>query len=310
MQFVFSPMWGRISDRIGRRPILLVGLTGSVIFYGLFGIASNIPSWATLTDQSFTELLNEGIPEPVLAKILFLKDRRQSHDELFYELDKVLAPQERERWRKEIVNHADIPRDLCWLALALLFLSRLGAGVAGASVSTAAAVIADCTTPDKRAKGMALIGVAFGFGFTCGPLIGYLGLTVFDQAHWAPGATASLLSLIALLLAIRLFKETRRPGTAPASRVLFSLSRTREVLRMPTVGALVLIYFLVIFGFANFEGTLSVLTKSAFNMTDRENFLIFAYVGGGVDGRAGRLLSPLRRTRCRRSGCSPSVWAS
>src|SRR5580698_9849055 len=43
MQFFFSPMWGRISDRIGRRPILLIGLGGSVVFYGLFGYASDLP---------------------------------------------------------------------------------------------------------------------------------------------------------------------------------------------------------------------------------------------------------------------------
>jgi len=30
MQFLFAPIWGRISDRIGRRPILLLGLAGSV----------------------------------------------------------------------------------------------------------------------------------------------------------------------------------------------------------------------------------------------------------------------------------------
>jgi DHA1 family tetracycline resistance protein-like MFS transporter len=213
MQFVFSPMWGRISDRIGRRPVLLIGLSGSVVFYGLFGIAS------------------------------------------------------------------DIPAEQSWFALGLLFLSRLGAGVAGASVSSAAAVIADCTPPEKRAKGMALIGAAFGIGFTFGPLIGYLGLTVFDQAHWAPGAMASLLSLGALLLAIRLLPETRKPGTIPAGRALFSIGRTAEVLSMPTIGALVLIYFLVIFGFANFEGTLSMFTASAFHLNDRSNFLVFAYVG-------------------------------
>ena len=213
MQFVFSPMWGRISDRIGRRPVLLIGLCGSVVFYALFGAASVIPT------------------------------------------------------------------ELSWLALGLLFISRLGAGVAGASVSSAAAVIADCTTPDNRAKGMALIGAAFGFGFTFGPLIGYLGLTLFDQAHWAPGAIASLLSLGALLLAIRLLPETRVPGTTPANRALFSLERTMEVLRMPTVGALVLIYFLVIFGFANFEGTLSMFTDFAFHLNEQDNFLVFAYVG-------------------------------
>src|SRR6266498_1043609 len=39
MQFLFAPIWGRLSDRHGRRPILLVGLTGSVVFYTLFGVA-------------------------------------------------------------------------------------------------------------------------------------------------------------------------------------------------------------------------------------------------------------------------------
>src|SRR5690349_15823489 len=38
MQFVFSPMWGRVSDRIGRRPVLLISLGGSVVFYALFGL--------------------------------------------------------------------------------------------------------------------------------------------------------------------------------------------------------------------------------------------------------------------------------
>src|SRR5262245_4983590 len=36
MQFLFAPVWGRVSDRVGRRPILLLGLVGSVVFYGLF----------------------------------------------------------------------------------------------------------------------------------------------------------------------------------------------------------------------------------------------------------------------------------
>src|SRR5579871_878929 len=43
MQFIFAPMWGRVSDRIGRRPILLLGLGGSVVFYLLFGYASDLP---------------------------------------------------------------------------------------------------------------------------------------------------------------------------------------------------------------------------------------------------------------------------
>src|SRR5262249_49399059 len=108
MQFLFAPIWGRISDRVGRRPILLVGLCGSVVFYALFAYASH-------------------------------------------------------------VGFAGSPR----LALVLILLSRVGAGIAGATISTAQAVIADSTPPEKRSHGMAMIGAAFGIGFTFGPLLCY-----------------------------------------------------------------------------------------------------------------------------------------
>ena len=212
MQFIFSPMWGRISDSIGRRPMLLLSLLGSVVFYALYGYAVTFPA-----DRAAT-------------------------------------------------------------ALALMFLSRVGAGIAGASVGTAAAVIADCTTPENRARGMALIGIAFGAGFTLGPLIAYFGLALFKQQPWGVGALASMLSFVALLIAIFVFKETRRPG-ARAAKEFPSMSRTAAVLRMPQVGTLVLIYFLSIFSFANFEATLARLTESAFSMTDDGNFLVFAFIG-------------------------------
>src|SRR6267378_2776293 len=41
-QFVFAPVWGRLSDRVGRRPILLLGLLGSVAGFTLFGLASTL----------------------------------------------------------------------------------------------------------------------------------------------------------------------------------------------------------------------------------------------------------------------------
>src|SRR5262245_50519496 len=41
MQFVFAPFWGRLSDRKGRRPILMVGLFGSILSYTLFGLADS-----------------------------------------------------------------------------------------------------------------------------------------------------------------------------------------------------------------------------------------------------------------------------
>lgn len=41
MQFVFAPMWGRLSDRIGRRPVLLISNLGSAASYALFAVAAN-----------------------------------------------------------------------------------------------------------------------------------------------------------------------------------------------------------------------------------------------------------------------------
>ena len=218
MQFVFSPIWGRISDRVGRRPILLLSLTGSVVFYALYGYAVSVP-----VD-----------PPPTRAAAL--------------------------------------------MALGLILLARIGAGIAGASVGTAAAVIADCTTPENRARGMALIGIAFGGGFTLGPLIAFFGLAVFDQARWGVGAIASLLSLVALLIAALVFRETRRPG-AKAAKEFPSVERSVAVLRMPTVGGLVLVYFLSIAAMAGFESTLALFTEKAFGMADDANFLVFAAIG-------------------------------
>jgi MFS family permease len=42
MQFIFAPIWGRLSDRMGRRPILLVSTAGAAASYALFGIASGL----------------------------------------------------------------------------------------------------------------------------------------------------------------------------------------------------------------------------------------------------------------------------
>lgn len=41
MQFFFAPMWGRMSDRIGRRPVILVSLAGSTLSYVLFAVAAS-----------------------------------------------------------------------------------------------------------------------------------------------------------------------------------------------------------------------------------------------------------------------------
>ncbi|MCI0747826.1 MAG: MFS transporter [Verrucomicrobia subdivision 3 bacterium] len=40
MQFLFAPFWGRLSDRIGRKPVLLVSTAGAAISYAVFALGS------------------------------------------------------------------------------------------------------------------------------------------------------------------------------------------------------------------------------------------------------------------------------
>jgi MFS family permease len=213
MQFIFAPIWGRISDRVGRRPILLIGLGGSVIFYGLFGLVSEMPT-------------SDG-----------------------------------------------------WLPILLLLATRIGAGICGATISTAAAVIADSTPKEHRSHGMAIIGAAFGIGFTFGPLIAFAGVKLFPDQHGGPGYLAAALSLIALLICIRKMPETLPPGAPLSKRGWLDVRGLFDTLKTPTVGMLVFAFFLTTFGFANFEGTLSMLNKEAFKYSDDTNYLVFAYVG-------------------------------
>nr|AIA17627.1 Tetracycline_Resistance_MFS_Efflux_Pump [uncultured bacterium] len=66
--------------------------------------------------------------------------------------------------------------DYIFMALAptysLLFVGRIIAGITGASITTAAAYIADISTKETRAKNFGMIGAAFGIGFIAGPALG------------------------------------------------------------------------------------------------------------------------------------------
>jgi MFS transporter, DHA1 family, tetracycline resistance protein len=187
MQFLFVPIWGRLSDRFGRRPILIAGLIGSTLFYTLFGVAT------------------------------------------------------------------------AWRSLLGLFLTRIGAGIAGATIATAQAYIADSTTKEKRNKGMALIGAAFALGFTLGPSLGAVSLLAGGDLNFSPwpGYVAGGFSGIALLMAIFLLPESLRPGSQAATHKVFDGAALRSALATPSIVLLLLTSFIAIFSFANFESTLS-----------------------------------------------------
>jgi multidrug resistance protein len=66
MQFVFSPIWGRLSDRYGRRPILLISTAGAALSYVLFAIGSGFENhtaalWMLLVSRVFAGICGGNI---------------------------------------------------------------------------------------------------------------------------------------------------------------------------------------------------------------------------------------------------------
>ncbi len=219
MQFLFAPVWGSLSDQIGRRPVIIIGLTGSVVFYALFGLAA------------------------------------------------------------------------IWRSLPWLFVTRIGAGIAGATIPTAQAYIADTTSNQNRARGMALIGMAFGMGFTLGPLFAYFAVPADGTGDPgpSPGFVAAGLSAIALGMAIFMLPESLRPDSRSAARKLWDASAWKSVMQNRAVFLLLIGFFVCIFSFAKFETTLSLLIKGSesfenapFDFSFKQVCLTFAAIGALV----------------------------
>jgi DHA1 family tetracycline resistance protein-like MFS transporter len=178
-------------------------------------------------------------------------------------------------------------------SLAVLMLARIIDGITGANVATAQAVIADVTKPEERAKGMGLIGAAFGLGFILGPAIGGLALHFGTRA---PGFFAAALSASAFLVAAIGLPETfpaeKRKLANGKSHSWFSLHRLISALRHPQIGILLVIFFLTTFAFSNFEATFALFLSDRLSLDMKHVTYIFVFVGilaaivqGGLIGR-------------------------
>jgi len=173
-------------------------------------------------------------------------------------------------------------------SLPMLFAGRILDGITGGNISTAQAYIADVTTPENRAKGMGLIGAAFGLGFIIGPFVGgelsQFGIEV-------PFLFAAALSFAnAALLYFVLPETVGRGGAARAAdRSLRGVARR---LREPHLGLVVGVYFLFVVAFSIMTTTFALYTMHAFGYDARANGRLFAFIGllgvilqGGLIGR-------------------------
>lgn len=199
MQFVFAPIWGRWSDHIGRRPIILIGLIGSCLSYVALALADSLP---------------------------------------------------------------------------LIFAARILGGIAGANIATAQAYIADVTTPENRAKGMGMIGAAFGLGFVFGPAIGGA-LSHFGAS--APMWFAAALCLANCAAAWFLLPESR--SHAPSGVRMTRMEALRRALLKPQLIVILALYFIVTMAFSSFEATFALFSERRFGFTAATIGYLFAFIG-------------------------------
>lgn len=216
MQLIFAPILGGLSDRHGRRPVLLISIIGTGIGFLILGLANS---------------------------------------------------------------------------LLLLFIGRILDGITGGNISTAQAYIADVTTKEDRAKGMGLIGAAFGLGFIFGPAIG--GILSRWGIHVPFFFAAALCFANAVLLYFTL-PETVTPDhpartSAARGRGISQLIRS---LKQPRLAYVLIIYFMFIVAFSIMTTSFSLYVMFRFGYDAQHTGYIFAYVGlvsvivqGGLIGR-------------------------
>jgi MFS transporter, DHA1 family, tetracycline resistance protein len=224
-QFLASPILGTISDRHGRRPVLVMSQIGSALGYVLLAIVTQL------------------------------------------------------QW----TNAA--------LALGLIYLSRIIDGLSAGNISTAQAYISDVTTPENRAKGMGMIGAAFGVGFAVGPFLG--GALGKHHPSW-PGYAAAIFCTGAAILTWLRLPESRVHHEAQ-DEVWLHPSRFGPILRSSMLVQLLLISFLTMAAFVIMESVIALFLAEHMHYGELEVGLFFGFLGvvilivqGGLIGRLTR----------------------
>ncbi len=218
LQFACAPLWGRLSDRIGRRPVLLLTITGLALSYALWFFAGSF-----------------------------------------------------------------------WILVA----ARIIGGAMGGNLSVATAAVADVTSREKRAGGLALVGIAFGLGFITGPAIGGLAAKIDLTASW-PGLASfgvnpfSLPALVSFVLALanlawvaRRFRETLPPEKRACPGEAGPPARVSRLVRGvgDPIGRANLVYLLFMLAFSGMEFTLTFLAVERFAFSPAQNGAMFVFIG-------------------------------
>ncbi|MEF8830123.1 MAG: MFS transporter [Halobacteriales archaeon] len=191
--------------------------------------------------------------------------------------------------------------------LAVLFLARALAGAMGGNVATANAYIADVTPPEDRARGLGILGAAFGLGFVFGPAISgvvsspfalsafrdLLPAAVPVSEYTMPSFTAAALSAANLAAAFVILPEPRRRARETTATAGSRLRRLYDAATSPDVGSLVVAFFLASLAFAAFESQFIFLTSDRLGYGTAENAVLLTYIGVVVAVVQGGLVGQL-----------------
>ncbi len=221
MSMLAAPVWGRLSDRVGRRPVLMASMAAAALAYFWLGFATQL-----------------------------------------------------------------------WM----VFAARAFAGICAGNIAAAQAYIADVTPPEKRARGMGMIGAAFGLGFIIGPVIGGVvaGSDLKTADLQTPGLIAAGLSATALLGVVFLLQESL--STAARGRETRGrFAALRAAIGQPILGRLLAVFFLVILAFSGMETTFAWWAIDQFGWGPRPIGFVFFYVGLLSATMQGGLIGPLTR---------------
>lgn len=155
-------------------------------------------------------------------------------------------------------------------ALWMVFVGRIIDGMTAGNLAVAQAYISDHTKKEDRAASFAVIGIAFGFGFTIGPgLGGWLGNY---GLHW-PFIAAMALSAISILCTYLLLPNHKKDpavetpeAAGPAGRRpgLFDVATYTEYFRRPALRSLYLQFFLWTFAFSCFVSGFALYAERRF----------------------------------------------
>jgi len=183
----------------------------------------------------------------------------------------------------------------------LLLISRFVAGIGGSSIAVAQAYIADVTTKETRSKGMGLIGSAFGLGFVFGPLIGGF---LAEYGYLITGLAAGGFSVIAFIVTMIFLPEslTKREESITAvqtvRRRLIDFEALKKVFSEPSRAVFIILFFILIFSFANIYGTFALLGIQVYGLTDLQNGYLFGITGlvsaivqGGLIGHIDKMMT-------------------